>query len=313
MNSPLMKPLAIRLSPQAGKSLVIPNPDGTTKQSTKPASGQVAAYPPLAGEGANDALRVPKPIDEVVVVGLGQLGRVFAGGLLRSGHSVIPVNRGDDLSTLAHAHPDPALVLVAVAENDLHAVLAALPDAWRPRVALIQNELLPRDWQAHGYIDPTVISVWFEKKKGTDARPLIASPVAGPGAALLCRALTAIELPCREVEAGDALLFELVRKNVYILTTNIAGLKTGGTVSELWARHEAFAREVANEVMDIQDALTGVAHDRDALIAGMLEAFDGDPQHGCTGRSAPTRLARALQHADTFQLAVPTLRSLAQR
>ena len=250
-------------------------------------------------------------MNEVVVIGLGQLGRVFAGGLLRSGHTVVPVNRGDDMFTVAHAHPEPELVLVAVAENDLHMVLAAMPGAWRPHIALIQNELLPRDWEQYRYADPTVISVWFEKKKGTDAKPLIASPVAGPGAALLCDALTSIDLPCREVAPGDALLFELVRKNLYILTTNIAGLKTGGSVSQLWAQHQAFARQVANEVMDIQDALTGVAHDRDALIAGMLEAFDGDPAHGCTGRSAPARLARALAHADEFGLAVPTLRALA--
>lgn len=149
------------------------------------------------------------------------------------------------------------------------------------------------------------------KEKGIDAKPLIASPVAGPGAALLCHALTAIDLPCREIAPGDELLFELVRKNLYILTTNIAGLKTGGTVSQLWAQHEAFARQVANEVMDIEDALTGVAHDREKLIAGMLEAFDGDPDHACTGRSAPARLARALQHADAFGLNVPTLRALA--
>jgi len=251
-------------------------------------------------------------VRRVVVIGLGQLGRVFAGGLLRSGHTVVPVNRGDDLFTVAHAHPDPALVLVAVAENDLHMVLAAMPGAWRPHVALIQNELLPRDWEKYRYADPTVISVWFEKKKGTDARPLIASPVAGPCAGLLCRALTSIDLPCREIALGEELLFELVRKNVYILTTNIAGLKTGGTVSQLWVQHEAFARRVANEVMDIQDVLTGVAHDREKLIAGMLEAFDGDPDHGCTGRSAPARLARAIAHADEFGLAVPTLRALSQ-
>jgi ketopantoate reductase len=250
-------------------------------------------------------------MNEVVVIGLGQLGRVFAGGLLRAGCTVVPVNRGDDMAMLAQAHPSPELVLVAVAENDLHTVLAALPENWKPHVALIQNELLPRDWLAHGYTDPTVISVWFEKKKGIDAKPLIASPAAGPGAALLCRALTSIDLPCREVALGNELLFELVRKNVYILTTNIAGLKTGGTVSQLWAQHEAFARQVANEVMDIQDALTGTPFDRDALIAAMLEAFDGDPAHGCTGRSAPARLGRALQHADAFGLAVPTLRSLA--
>ncbi|MDP1928463.1 MAG: hypothetical protein Q8K62_08135 [Thiobacillus sp.] len=247
----------------------------------------------------------------IVIIGLGQLGRVFAGGLLRVGCSVVPVNRGDDMAALALAHPAPDMVLIAVAENDLHAVLAALPDAWKSRVALIQNELLPRDWLAHGLIDPTVISVWFEKKKGIDSKPLIASPAAGSGAALLCRALAAIDLPCREVSPGDALLFELMRKNVYILTTNIAGLKTGGTVAELWAQHESFARQVASEVMDVQAALSGTQPDRDALISGMLEAFDGDPQHACTGRSAPARLARAIAHADAYGLAVPALRALA--
>ncbi len=200
-------------------------------------------------------------MSEVVVIGIGQLGRVFAGGLLRAGCTVVPVNRGDDMTVLAQQHPAPELVLVAVAEADLHTVLAALPEIWKPCAALIQNELLPHDWQEHGYTDPTVISVWFEKKKSTDAKSLIASPAAGRGAALLCRALAAIDLPCRQVPLGDDLLFELVRKNVYILTTNIAGLKTGGTVSQLWAQHEAFARQVANEVMDIQDALTGTQHD----------------------------------------------------
>jgi hypothetical protein len=249
-------------------------------------------------------------MQKVVIIGLGQLGRVFAGGLLRTGCTVVPVNRGDDMAALAAAHPQPELVLVAVAEPDLHAVLSALPEVWKSRVGLIQNELLPRDWQAHGIENPTVISVWFEKKKGTEAKPLIASPVSGPCAELLVRALSAIDIPARRVESGDELLFELVRKDVYILTTNIAGLRTGGTVSELWQNHQTFARQVTEEVMDIQDWLTGVKHDREKLVAGMLEAFAGDPAHACTGRSAPARLARALQHADAAGLAVPTLRTL---
>jgi hypothetical protein len=249
-------------------------------------------------------------MQETIVIGLGQLGRVFAGGLLRGGSIVVPVNRGDDMAAIAAAYPAPEMVLVAVAEPDLHTVLAALPESWKNRAALIQNELLPRDWLAHGIENPTVISVWFEKKKGTDAKPLIASPAAGPSADLLVKALASIDIPARQVESGDELLFELVRKNVYILTTNIAGLRTGGTVSDLWRDHEAFTRQVADEVMDIQDWLTGVRHGRDKLIAGMLEAFEGDPMHGCTGRSAPARLARALQHADAAGLAAPTLRAI---
>lgn len=250
-------------------------------------------------------------MNEIVIIGLGQLGRVFAGALLRTGHAVVPVNRGDDMSAVAAMHPGPVLVLVAVAEPDLACVLDMLPKAWKSRACLIQNELLPRDWHARGITDPTVISVWFEKKKGSDAKPLIPSPVAGPKAGLLAKALGKIDLPAREIASGDELLFELVRKNVYILTTNLAGLRTGGTVGELWANHRAFAQSVARDVMDIQDALTGTRQDRDRLIAGMLEAFDGDPSHLCTGRSAPARLARALEHADAFGLAVPTLRGLA--
>ncbi|MBU1224940.1 MAG: uroporphyrinogen-III synthase [Gammaproteobacteria bacterium] len=57
-----------------GDSL-LPNPDGTTKQSTKPASGQVAAYPPQAVEGANVGLSPPTPInhDSEALLALPQL------------------------------------------------------------------------------------------------------------------------------------------------------------------------------------------------------------------------------------------------
>lgn len=249
-------------------------------------------------------------MSEVVVIGLGQLGRVFAGGFLRCGHTVVPVNRETDARSVAAVHPSPALVLLAMGEADLAQALAEMPFIWRDRVALIQNELLPLDWEAHGYADPTVISVWFEKKAGTDARPLIPSPAAGPGARLLIDALATLDLPAREVASGDALLFELVVKNVYILTSNLAGLKTGGTVAELWRDHRAFARAVAADVIALQEALTGRTFDPERLIAGMLVAFDSDPEHRCTGRSAPTRLRRALARANAFGLAVPALRGL---
>ena len=248
----------------------------------------------------------------IVIIGLGQLGRVFAGGFLRAGFTVVPVNRGDDLDIVVARVPAPALVLVAVAENDLQPVLAALPPAWKGCIGLIQNELLPRDWQRHDIENPTVIPVWFEKKKGTDAKPLISSPVYGPAADAVLRALRAIDLPCHSLESAEALLFELVRKNLYILTTNLAGLRTGGTVGELWDSNRDLALTVADEVLGIQDWLTGQQNVRDSLLRGMAEAIAADPQHLCTGRSAPARLTRSLALADQGGIAVPTLRSISQ-
>lgn len=246
----------------------------------------------------------------IVIIGLGQLGRVFAGGFLRAGFMVVPVNRDDDVDIVAARHPDPELVLVAVGEGDLHTVLAALPPQWKTRVGLIQNELLPRDWERHGIADPTVIPVWFEKKKGSDAKPLIPSPVFGPAADIVLAALQAIEIPCRALHSGQDLAWELVRKNVYILTTNIAGLRTGGNVGNLWRQQGHFARGVALEVIQIQNWLTGQNNNPERLIEGMVEAIEADPAHMCTGRSAPARLARALQHADGAGLPVSLLREI---
>lgn len=249
--------------------------------------------------------------EPVVVIGIGELGAVFARGLLRLGHPVYPITRDMDMTAEAVALPMPLMVLLAVAEKDLHATLSAIPKPWQDRLALLQNELLPRDWEQAELPQPTVISVWFEKKKGQDSKVLISSPIFGPHAKLLSDALEGIDIATRVLATTDELLFELVRKNVYIITTNIAGLVVGGNVAELWHDHEALARAVALEVIDIQEQLTGKHFDPEALITGMLEAFDGDPQHGCMGRSAPTRLHRALEEADTAGLAVPKLRELA--
>ena len=137
----------------------------------------------------------------VVLVGVGEMGGVFARGLLRSGHPVFPVNRGDDLAARAAEIPDPELVLVAVAEADLPGVLERMPEAWADRLGLLQNELLPADWAA--FPDPTVISVWFEKKPGQDAKVIIPSPVFGPQAGLIADALESIGIATRVLESAS--------------------------------------------------------------------------------------------------------------
>ena len=246
----------------------------------------------------------------VVVIGMGEMGSVFARGLLRLGHPVHPVLRGTDMKKQARRLPDPKLVLVAVAEGDLQPVLEALPKTWRKNLALLQNELLPDDYRHLG--DVTVISVWFEKKKGQDSKVIIPSPVHGPRAGLLIRALATLDIPATAIESERGMLFELVVKNLYILTSNIAGLRVGGTVGQLWHEHQAFARAVANEVIALQERLTGSRFNNDELIAAMVTAFEGDPGHRCMGRTARARLDRALAHADRLGINLPTLRDIAE-
>ncbi len=250
--------------------------------------------------------------DPIVVIGTGEMSGVFTRGFLKLGYPVFPVTRQMNMDDVAEALVAPALVLVAVGENDLHPVLEKIPAKWRDCLALLQNELLPRDWEAHGLQAPTVISVWFEKKKGQDYKVLVPSPVYGGGAPIIEAAMGSLDIPTWELGSAQELEFELVRKNVYILTTNITGLALppGTDVDAMWRDHQDLAREVAGEVMDIQFELIGKELDRDRLIEGMVEGIQGDLEHKCMGRSAPGRLARAIGFADEFGLAVAKLREL---
>lgn len=246
----------------------------------------------------------------VVIIGVGEMGGVFARGFLRAGYPVYPVEQGMDLMDTGNDVNDPAAVVVAVGEKTLHGILETIPQQWSDKLILLQNELLPRDWKMHNIDNPTVISVWFEKKPGQDVKKIIPSVVYGPRADLVREALGAININTTILASEDELVFELVLKNVYILTVNIAGLEVGGTVGILWKDHQALAREVANNVMDIQFKLIGQDLARQKLIDGMVNAFNGDLDHKCMGRSAPTRLERAVSQADEFGLEVKKLREI---
>jgi len=67
----------------------------------------------------------------IVVIGIGEIGSVFARGFMRLGYPIVPVTRDMDMGEVAEEALGPEMVIVAVAEKDLHDTLAALPDAWR--------------------------------------------------------------------------------------------------------------------------------------------------------------------------------------
>jgi hypothetical protein len=251
----------------------------------------------------------------VVIIGIGELAGVFAKAFLRNGHPVYPVTRRMNMATEAENLPDPQLVLVAVAEKDFKAVMQKIPDIWRDRLVLLQNELLPRDWKAHGIANPTVISIWFEKKKGMDYNVLMPSPVWGPNAHVVAESLAKIDIPCKILSGEDELVFELVLKNVFVFTINIAGLimEEGTTTAMLWQKHQKLALDVADNVIDLQEHATGKTFSRERLKKGLLAGIEGDPNHRCKGRSAHGRLTRMVKVADDAGLKIQAIRAIHRR
>lgn len=247
----------------------------------------------------------------IAIIGVGEVGGVFARGFLKAGYSVHPVNRSLSLEEAQKQYADVEAVVVGVGEKDLKSILQSIPEQWKDKLILLQNELLPKDWQECDIENPTVISVWFEKKQPKDYKVIIPSPVYGLKAGLVKEALDSIKVDCRVLNSEDELLEELVLKNLYILTTNISGLEVGGNVGELWNQHQDFARAVASDVLDIQQWLTKKELNRNSLIEGMVKAFDGDLEHKCMGRSAPARLERAITLAKEANLEVEKLQSIA--
>ncbi len=246
----------------------------------------------------------------IIVIGIGEMSGVFARGLLKAGYPLYPVTRETDINELTKQISTPEMVLIAVGETDLDPVLKRLPESWKNAVALLQNELLPDDWKKHQLDNPTVISVWFEKKKGQDFKVLVPSPIIGPKAGILEKALATLDIPSWIVKSDEEMLFELVRKNLYILTTNIAGLEIGGDVNTLWNENRELAVKVINDVLVIQNHMTGSEQDKEHLVEAMVKAINGDLAHNCMGRSAPARLARALAYAEENQLDVNELKRI---
>jgi len=253
------------------------------------------------------------PKRTIVTIGQGEMSGVFNRGFLKMGHPVHPITRDDSLQEMAQWIEDPELVLIAVGEADVQHIIADLPSSWHGRTVLLQNELLPKDWESSQLKNPTIISVWFEKKRGQEYKVIVPSPIFGPKAELIKNALATLDIPGWIVANEDELLFELVRKNLYILTSNIAGLALpeGTTVGELTTNHPQLLQSVSSEIMEIQYALIGRRLDNTTLNDSMMLAFKGDLGHQCMGRSAPARLKRTLELAQKVNIATPSLNQIA--
>jgi ketopantoate reductase len=246
----------------------------------------------------------------VVIIGLGELGQVLATGFLKMGHPVFPLNRGASVTELSTLAVEPFLIVVAVGEKDLDGILMTLPDAFKNRVLLLQNNLLRPDWQKHQILSPTILVAWLDKKPGRPSVSVLPNKVFGPYCDEVAQALNALHIETYSCPIED-MDRAMVAKNLYIHTINIAGLRVAGTVGELWKHHRALAEGIMKEILQIQCCRLGSPLDEALIIQDTLRGFAGDWNHICMGRSAPQRLANALKFADGFHLDTPILREIA--
>ncbi len=93
-------------------------------------------------------------------------------------------------------------------------------------------------------------------------------------------------------------------KNLYILTTNIAGLtiELDSAVNDLYNNHLELMHNVLSYILKLQNALTNKTFDKYKLEQKIIKAFESDLKHKCICRLAHQRLKRTLELANQFQL-----------
>ncbi len=244
-----------------------------------------------------------------LLIGAGQLGRTIGGGLLACGVSVDVALR-DDTVEIGSQYD---FILVAVGEKDLPGVLTSIPSDARQRLVLLQNDLVPATWRAVEIQAPTVLVVWFEKKKGKPLQVVRESALAGPQSALFARVFESIDAPAHVIDEA-ALVRALLVKNLYINGSNAMGLALGGgTTGGLASTHRERTTALLRELCSIERTrlLEPCLDDDDALIAETFAAFASEPNHGLLGRTAMERVQRARARGQQAGLVTPLLDRIA--
>ncbi|PSR26162.1 MAG: hypothetical protein C7B46_20200 [Sulfobacillus benefaciens] len=244
----------------------------------------------------------------IVVIGMGQLGTLFADAWIQLGQSTLTIRREQRVNQ----DIAPRAVLIATGEQDLPPVLASLPHFWRSHVILIQNELVPQIWVP--YTDqPTLVAVWAEKKPHIEVHSLRSSVVFGPHTDLVADAFAAMNQPLSVAKDYSDMLLELSIKNIYIWATNIYGLSNPGSLGQLAAEpHAAVLESLMAELCQVHSAVAGYYCAPQRIIPIIWHIIHTNADLKIPGRSARTRLERVMSAVHQHSLATPELSRIAK-
>ena len=244
------------------------------------------------------------------VIGLGNLGRLYAGGWLRAGYAVHPIGRRTDARAVLNGLPERTPLLCAVGEASLANAVEAVPPARRGDLIFVQNELFPEDLQRLGTPDATIAVVWTLVKAGF---PLILGrrlAVTGPQEEAFAEACAALEHP---VLAGAPIGWECATKYAFIVAMNALGLLRADTLGAWLADDPERVEALIADACRVALARIGAPEtDLARAVAEVAEGVEGFRALPCRGRSSAARVARALNTAETLGIHIPALRDAAE-
>ncbi|MCA9562416.1 MAG: hypothetical protein KC561_02960 [Myxococcales bacterium] len=241
----------------------------------------------------------------MITIGPGQLGRLFSGGALRLGMTVIPATRATGVAPALAQSAAGNPILVTVGEAALMEVLASLPSDRRKDVILVQNELLPAELAELG-VEPTYAVVWTSVKPGQPIQVGARTGLFGEHAGLMARIHETLDLPFTLLQSASALKGELSAKYALILTINALGMAEDLRLDQWLERDPDLVRAVVEDAMTLGGRLLGDG-EVDGDVDLVVSALQNLGPIRARGRSAPARVERASQDAARLALALPAI------
>jgi len=244
----------------------------------------------------------------LVVLGMGELGALYATAALKLGLTVTPGTRSHAVDWTAVPRDTP--VLVAVGEDAVVPVLRSVPLVHRDNVILLQNELFPQVWKAALVEEPTVMVPWFSKKKGKLVELSRPTLMHGRWAPLLEDLHRTLGIPSTVTGHAAQRDEGLVAKYTFILTINVLGVAKDLTLGTWLQQDAATVHAVLEDARTLGEALLGARVDENTVRTQVLEAFAFLANHPARGRTAAARVQRARAQAQLHHVTIPAVERL---
>ncbi|MFZ9889067.1 MAG: hypothetical protein ACO3JL_16340 [Myxococcota bacterium] len=244
---------------------------------------------------------------DLIVVGIGQLGTLFGEAALGIGRRVTPLRRDSDVERCLDDVPAGCPVLMATGEADLERAVQRLPAAYRDDLILVQNELFPVDLVALGIAQPTTAMVWSSKKSGRALQVGAPTEVFGRHADLMEQLHNTLQIPCRRAESVADRDAGLVAKFAFILTINALGLQRDLSLGKWLSEDHAKVLALCDDARRLGEKRLGHAVDPEAVQRRVLAGMEALADMPSRGRTALQRLEKARQDANRLGLSLPAL------